>query len=131
MSETECASYSDLAVERAKAYMRERLGEHIAVDDLAHTALFSKFHFTRVFHRVTGMSPGRYLAEMRVQEAMRLLRGTDMKVIDITYAVGYASVGTFSSRFRVRVGVSPTEYRRRCHQLPDGYDAAAALPAAA
>lgn len=101
------------AVSRAVSVMYERIAEPITVEDLARSALFSKFHFTRVFQRVTGMSPGRYLSAMRLAEAKKLLRSTDLKVIDITYAVGYSSVGTFSTRFASEVGVSPSEYRRR------------------
>lgn len=102
------------AVERAKNFMREHLGDPITVDDVARTAFFSRFHFTRLFHRLTGMPPGRYLARLRLREAMRLLRTTDKKVIEVTFAVGYSSVGTFSARFSEQVGISPTEYRRQC-----------------
>ncbi|WP_253887951.1 helix-turn-helix transcriptional regulator [Actinokineospora diospyrosa] len=92
--------------------MRENLGEHITIDDMARTAMFSKFHFSRVFLRVTGVSPGRFLSAMRLQEAKRLLVATSLSVTDISHRVGYSSVGTFSSRFRASVGVSPTMYRR-------------------
>lgn len=100
------------AVLRAVATMRDHLGEQVTIDDLAHAAIFSKFHFTRVFQRVTGLSPGRFLSAMRLHEAKRLLRTTSMSIIDISVQVGYASVGTFSSRFKASVGLSPTEYRR-------------------
>jgi AraC family transcriptional regulator len=74
--------------------------------------MFSKFHFSRVFQRVTGVSPGRFLSAMRLQEAKRLLVVTSLTVTDISHRVGYSSVGTFSSRFRNSVGVSPTTYRQ-------------------
>lgn len=100
------------AVERVINYMRENLGEPITVDDMARTAMFSKFHFSRIFHRVTGVSPGRFLSALRIQEAKRLLRSTTTTVADISHIVGYNSIGTFSSRFRSSVGLSPTEYRQ-------------------
>jgi hypothetical protein len=74
--------------------------------------MFSKFHFSRVFQRVTGVSPGRFLSAMRLNEAKRLLVTTSLTVADISHLVGYNSVGTFSSRFRQSVGVSPTTYRQ-------------------
>ncbi|WP_460494748.1 helix-turn-helix transcriptional regulator [Dactylosporangium cerinum] len=37
--------------------MRSSLGEPLTVEDIARTALFSKFHFTRIFEQVTGVSP--------------------------------------------------------------------------
>lgn len=100
------------AVERVILAMQENLGEQITIDDMAHTAMFSKFHFSRIFQRVTGISPGRFLSALRLQEAKRLLVSTSMTVADISHVVGYNSIGTFSSRFRCSVGVSPTEYRQ-------------------
>ena len=102
----------DDAIERVILTMRRRLGEPMTVDDLARTARFSKFHFTRIFQRATGVSPGRFLSAMRLNEAKRLLITTSMKVTEISYRVGYNSVGTFTSRFSASVGLSPTEYRR-------------------
>jgi AraC family transcriptional regulator len=92
--------------------MSENLGERITIDDMARTAMFSKFHFSRIFQRVTGISPGRFLSALRLQEAKRLLLTTSTTVADISHTVGYNSIGTFSSRFRSSVGVSPTEYRQ-------------------
>src|SRR2546430_14701048 len=92
--------------------MRENLGEPLTVDDMAREALFSKFHFTRIFQRTTGVSPGRFLSALRLQQAKRLLVSTSLNVADISLRVGYNSVGTFSSRFTRSVGLCPTEYRR-------------------
>jgi AraC-like DNA-binding protein len=100
------------AAERAIAAMREDLGAPLTVDDLARAAMFSKFHFTRIFQRVTGVSPGRFLSALRLQQAKVLLVTTPLNVADISVRVGYNSVGTFSSRFTRSVGMSPTAYRR-------------------
>jgi AraC family transcriptional regulator len=100
------------AVERAIVTMQQNLGERLTIDDMARSAMFSKFHFSRVFQRVTGVSPGRFLSAMRLEEAKRLLVTTQFTVADISHRVGYNSVGTFSSRFRSSVGVSPTTYRQ-------------------
>jgi AraC family transcriptional regulator len=102
----------ETAVERVIRSMHNNLGEVITIDDMARTAMFSKFHFTRIFQRVTGISPGRFLSALRLQEAKRLLLTSSMTVADISHVVGYNSIGTFSSRFRASVGVSPTEYRQ-------------------
>jgi AraC family transcriptional regulator len=100
------------AVDRVIAAMRDKLGEELTVDDLARVAMFSKFHFSRIFQRVTGVSPGRFLSALRLQQAKRLLVSTSLNVSDISVRVGYNSVGTFSSRFARSVGLSPTAYRR-------------------
>jgi AraC family transcriptional regulator len=100
------------AVERAIETMRSNLGDKLTIDDLARSAMFSKFHFSRVFLKVTGVSPGRFLSAMRLDEAKRLLLSTSITVADIGHRVGYNSVGTFSSRFRSSVGISPITYRQ-------------------
>lgn len=100
------------AAERAIKMMRENLGEQLTVDDMARVAMFSKFHFTRIFQRVTGVTPRRFLSALRLQQAKVLLLTTSMNVADISVHVGYNSIGTFSSRFTRSVGMSPTEYRR-------------------
>src|SRR3569833_2375854 len=56
------------AVVRAIVTMRDNLGERLTIDDLARAAMFSKFHFTRVFLRATGLSPGRFLSAPRVAD---------------------------------------------------------------
>ncbi|SFP44470.1 AraC-type DNA-binding protein [Amycolatopsis arida] len=101
-----------LAVERAVDTMHGALAEPLTVDDLARSALFSKFHFCRLFRRTTGLSPARYLSALRLEEAKRLLRATSLSVTDISHLVGYSSVGTFSTRFHHSVGVSPSSYRQ-------------------
>jgi AraC-like DNA-binding protein len=100
------------AVSRVIESMHENMGEQLTIEDMARTAMFSKFHFSRVFQRATGVSPGRFLSAIRLEEAKRLLVATTSSVTEISHLVGYASVGTFSSRFRSSVGVSPTTYRR-------------------
>lgn len=100
------------AVERVITAMIDNLGEPLTVDDMAKVAMFSKFHFSRSFQRVTGVSPARFLSALRLQRAKELLLSTSYNVADISLRVGYTSVGTFSTRFTQSVGLSPTTYRR-------------------
>lgn len=100
------------AVERAIEMMRTNLGDRLTIDDLARAAMFSKFHFSRLFQRCTGVSPARFLSALRIEEAKHLLLTTSTSVANIGHSVGYNSVGTFSSRFRSSVGVSPITYRQ-------------------
>lgn len=100
------------AVTRVIQAMHRNLRERITVDDMARIAMFSKFHFCRIFQRVTGVSPGRFLSALRLQEAKRLLLTTSLSVTEITYQVGYTSISTFSMRFKGSVGLCPREYRR-------------------
>lgn len=110
---------AERTIGRVIEFMHENIGEQFTIDDMARAANYSKFHFSRVFQRVTGVSPGRFLAAVRLQEAKRLLISTTLTVTDISHRVGYTSVGTFSSRFHSSVGLSPTTYRQLGGCAPD------------
>ncbi|MEU5987405.1 AraC family transcriptional regulator [Spirillospora sp. NPDC047418] len=102
-------------IERAVLAIHERYGEPLRLEELAQTAMLSKYHFLRVFRRVTGVTPGRYLSAVRLQEAKRLLLTTSFNVAHISAQVGYSGTGTFTRRFSESVGMSPTQYRRMGH----------------
>ena len=103
--------FTYVAVERSIATMWNRYSEPLTLAELAETATFSKFYFSRVFRSVTGTSPGRFLTAIRLYRAKQLLLKTSFSVTDIAYKVGYNSLGTFTSRFTRSVGFSPARYR--------------------
>ncbi len=101
------------AVERAIQVMHTHLHELLTLEDLAAVAYLSPFHFTRVFGRLIGIPPGEFLSALRFQAARRLLVTTALSVTDICFEVGYTSIGSFTSRFTHRVGLSPRLLRQR------------------
>ncbi|MFI2617297.1 helix-turn-helix domain-containing protein [Streptomyces sp. NPDC018584] len=115
-------------VQRSIATMHHHFHEPLTLDDLARSAMVSKFYFLRVFSRVTGVTPGRFLSAVRLQEAKRLLRSTSLNVADISARVGYSSTGTFSRRFSESVGVSPTKYRHLAYERCTGQPESAGPP---
>lgn len=100
------------AVERAIISMWENYKEPLSLDDIACSAILSRFHFSRVFRGTTGVPPGRFLSAIRIYEAKRLLVTTSLSVTHISFEVGYNSLGTFTRRFTESVGVSPARFRR-------------------
>ena len=100
------------AVRSAQRLMLTDLSAEHTVDDLARSVAFSKFHFSRIFHKTVGAPPIRYLMHQRVNWARCLLLQTNMSVTRITHEIGYSSVGTFTGLFIEIVGVPPTLYRR-------------------
>lgn len=99
-------------VRHAVTTIRERYCEPLSLDDLARGARVSKYYFLRVFTQVTGVTPGRFLTAVRLQEAKRLLLSTSLNVADISAQVGYSSTGSFTRRFTESVGLAPTQYRK-------------------
>ena len=70
-------------------------------------------HLSRQFRLAYGEPPYAYLMTRRIERAMALLRRGDLSVTEVCFAVGYGSLGTFSTRFTELVGVPPSTYRRR------------------
>lgn len=97
--------------------VRDRIDRDYAqpldVEALARGAHMSAGHLSRAFRRAYGESPYGYLMTRRIERAMALLRRGDRSVTDVCFAVGYSSLGTFTTRFTELVGVSPGTYRRR------------------
>jgi len=87
--------------------------EALDVNALASAAGVSKYHFIRCFASVYGMTPARYLTERRIERAQDLLRATNLTVTEICHLVGFASLGSFSSRFTDLVGMSPSAYQAK------------------
>ena len=101
------------SVLRVQALARTRLGERLAVKDLADEAGFSEFHFARLFKAATGETPHECLTRMRIEESKRLLRTTPLALGEIAARVGYRTQAHFSRAFREVTGTAPREYRAR------------------
>jgi AraC-like DNA-binding protein len=86
--------------------------EPLDVEALARGAHMSAGHLSRQFRQAFGESPYSYLMTRRIERAMALLRIGEMSVTDVCFAVGFSSLGTFSTRFSELVGMAPSEYKR-------------------
>ncbi len=107
-------------VKQAIRTMHERFSEPLSLADLAGTACMSSFHFSRVFSEVTGISPSRFLAALRMAGAKRLLIATDRRITEICMDVGYNSLGTFTTLFNEFVGIAPMRFRELAQADPSG-----------
>jgi AraC-like DNA-binding protein len=98
---------------RARDHVDHNYREPLVLDELARVAGVSKYHFARSFEAAYGETPMRYLTRRRIERAQDLLRVANLTVTEVCMAVGFASLGSFSARFRQLVGESPTAYRDR------------------
>jgi len=103
----------DLArLRRVRDRIDREYAQPLDVEALARGVHMSAGHLSRQFKLAFGESPYSYLMTRRIERAMAMLRRGDLSVTDVCFAVGCASLGTFSTRFTELVGVPPSVYRR-------------------
>ncbi len=97
---------------RARDFLYSCYAESLTVADAARVAAISPFHFQRMFKSAFGISPMQFVQRRRLEVARQLLSTTEEDVTSICLAVGFESLGSFSSLFKRRFGVSPSQVRR-------------------
>lgn len=109
-----------IAIRRVRDRIDREYAQPLNVEGLARDAYMSAGHLSREFRRIYQESPYSYLMRRRIERAMTLLRRGDLSVTEICFAVGFSSLGTFSTRFSELVGVAPSVYRRDHAQATAG-----------
>ncbi len=111
----------DLAwLRRVRDRIDREYAQPLNVEALARGAHMSAGHLSREFRLAYGESPYGYLMTRRIERAMALLRRGEHSVTEVCFAVGYSSLGTFSSRFTELVGMPPSTYRRQSDRATAG-----------
>jgi AraC family transcriptional regulator len=83
----------------------------LELKEMAAAAGMSKYHFLRVFRRLTGMTPHRYLISARLRRAALALASSHRPVIAVALDAGFGDLSTFNKTFRAVFGLTPTQYR--------------------
>jgi AraC-type DNA-binding domain-containing proteins len=104
---------------RVRDRIDREFAEPLDVESLAREVGMSAGHLSREFRAAFGEPPYRYLMTRRVERAMALLRRGDVSVTEVCFAVGFSSLGTFSTRFTELVGMPPSQYRERLAGVPE------------
>lgn len=107
-----CDDHAAARIRRVYQYLYAHLAEPIGLDDLARVAGMSSAAFCRYCRRVTGRTPTRLLAELRITQACKLLTDTDQSVSEIGFAAGFQSISNFNRVFQQMKSTSPLSYRR-------------------
>ncbi|MDO4158965.1 MAG: AraC family transcriptional regulator [Prevotellaceae bacterium] len=102
--------YVDM-INKARFRIREGVETKITVQEIAADLGSSYSNFRKLFKEYTGLSPALYQQELRLQRAKELLTTTDMSIKEIAYRLNFDSPDYFSSKFKVKVGCKPSEFR--------------------
>lgn len=94
-------------------WITEHPGADLSVEALAARARLSPRHFARAFQAETGTTPGRYVDQVRLEQARRLLEDTADGVAQIARGCGYGTPEAMRRAFIKALGAAPAEYRRR------------------
>lgn len=120
-------SYQQL--DRARAFIDEHYDMALDLEQIAREANFSRYHFLRLFRTTFEQTPHQYLVQRRIERAKSLLASGEMSITEVCFAVGFQSLGSFSTLFHRCAGYSPKEYRTRlfrgmylpCRYIPACY----------
>lgn len=110
---------------RARALIEERLAMSFSLSDLAASLGLTPPHIARAFRRAHGVSVGEYIRRRRVAAASRILRTTDMPLVEVAGRTGFTDQSHFTNVFRRLIGMTPAAYRRErsraCKTSPPDY----------
>jgi AraC family transcriptional regulator len=101
------------ALRRAIERLRSDSDVDLSLAALASDAGLSRFHFCRAFKESTGLSPHAWLRQLRLEQAMNMLRETDASIESVAKTLGYASQTAFAAAFKKLTGETPSDWRRR------------------
>ena len=101
----------NIFINRAKHYIDKNYMEDLTLDHVAEHVALSPMYLSHLFSKVEGKSYKRYLSEMRMYNAKKLLKNSSLKVYEISRKVGYNDYRHFCKRFSELCGVSPNQYR--------------------
>ncbi len=96
----------------AQQWLYEHFADPLNFAEVARHLGMSQRTLNRRFKSATGMSPGRFVQQLRLEQARELLRDSNLPIAEVAVAVGYQDIGYFSTLFREHMAQSPTAYRQ-------------------
>jgi AraC-like DNA-binding protein len=103
---------------RVREHIEKHYARPLTIEQLARMAGLSVFHFIRAFRAAHGQTPHQFLRDRRLERAKELLVTTAMPVTEVCAAVGFQSLGSFSTLFRKSTGETPAAYRAARRRRP-------------
>jgi AraC-like DNA-binding protein len=94
-------------------FIKGNYSQALSIDDIAGHVQLSKNYLIKLFKEFTHFTPYEYILSYRINEAKKLLRGTELNALTISGMVGFNDEGNFSRTFKNYTGVTPLQYREK------------------
>ena len=104
-------------IRSAVEYLAAHYAEDINLNTVAAHVFLNREYLSRQFKKEVGVNFSEYLMELRLRKALRLLRGTDMRIGEIADSVGLPNVSYFTAAFKKQYHMTPTEIRKNRERL--------------
>ena len=114
ISVRECHGVEPVFIQRARRFIHDNCDGPLSLQAVAHQAGINRNYLSEQFRHITGFRFVEYVARVRVENACELLRGNNVRVSEIGFAVGFQSLSQFNRTFKRFMLQSPREFRRTC-----------------
>ena len=92
-------------------YIDNNYDTDLNLDYLSHIRYTSKYHLLRLFKKYYGQTPKQYLTDKRIEKSKEYLK-KGMKITETCFAIGFEDPCSFSTLFKSKVGLTPTEFQK-------------------
>lgn len=100
-------------------YINHNYRDNIKLETIAPLFGYNSSYLGKIFHKKAGENFNSYIDHVRIDHTLELLKQKNLKVYEIAELVGYKNVDYFHKKFKKYVGISPAEYRKKIHVLPE------------
>lgn len=100
-------------LKHAVRYIEKNFKNNITLKDVADYMNFSNTYFSKSFKKYVGVNFNKYITEIRIKEAKRLLEKTSISINDLAFDMGYNEPNYFCKVFKKMEGITPSEYRKK------------------
>lgn len=111
ISEIIGSSGIDNVVIRMHAYMQKNYDQDLKIESIAKMMNYNSAYLGKIYKKKMGQSFNNMLDEIRIENAKRLLKETDIKVYQVSKQIGYGNIDYFYAKFKRYVGMTPKKYK--------------------
>jgi len=99
-------------IDKAIEYIRDQYDKEYSLEEAANLAHLTPYHFIKTFKNYTGKTPYEYLMIIKINRAKELLSSHSLSITEVCFICGFNSLSNFTTFFKRKVGVTPSEYRK-------------------